>query len=141
MRILIDSNILLDVISRREPFYQAAKTIIASCWQEDLSGTITAQTVADIFYILRKDFSYSERCKILLKFCKILYVSDINNAKIFAALQNEDFTDFEDCLQAECAADINADYIVTRNTKHFAKSSVPAVTPEYFCKSVLNVSE
>ena len=74
MRVLIDSNILLDVISKREPFLKYSKAVISVCQQEVILGAITAQTVADVFYILRKEYSYDERCRLLLGFCKILQV-------------------------------------------------------------------
>ena len=133
MRVLIDSNILLDVISKREPFLKYSKAIITACQQEVILGAITAQTVADIFYILRKNYSYNERCRILLHFCDILHISSIDSEKIVLALKNRDFNDFEDCLQSECAVTFHADYIITRNVKHFTNSPVPAITPEEFC--------
>lgn len=136
MRVLIDSNILLDVISKREPFLKYSETIIAACQQEMIIGAITTQTVADVFYILRKEYSYDERCRILLRFCDILHVSSIDGEKIVLALRNRDFTDFEDCLQAECAVTFEADYIITRNVRHFLSSPIPAITPEDFCKKL-----
>ena len=132
MRVLIDSNILLDVISKREPFLKYSKAVISVCQQEVILGAITAQTVADVFYILRKEYSYDERCRLLLGFCKILHVIAVDGEKIVSALQNRDFTDFEDCLQAKCAVAFEADYIITRNVKHFEKSSITAITPEDF---------
>ena len=51
---------------------------------------------------------------------------------LLSALDNEYFSDFEDCLQEECAVAISADYIVTRNTKDFASSRVPAILPDEF---------
>ena len=133
MRVLIDSNILLDVISKREPFLKHSEAIIEACQKEMILGAITAQTVADVFYILRKDYSYNERCRLLLSFCNILHVASVDGEKIVSALKNRDFTDFEDCLQAECAVVFHADYIVTRNVKHFSKSVVAAITPEELC--------
>ena len=51
------------------------------------------------------------------------------------ALANHDFDDFEDCLQSECAIIFGADYIVTRNIRHFSGSPIPAITPNDFCKN------
>ena len=56
----------------------------------------------------------------------------IDSFKIISALDNEDFSDFEDCLLEECAVAVSADYIVTRNTKDFASSRVPAILPDEF---------
>ena len=61
-------------------------------------------------------------------------VEGIDSFKILSALDNEDFSDFEDCLQEECAVAISADYIITRNAKDFALSRVPAILPNEFLK-------
>lgn len=69
----------------------------------------------------------------------IFRISDLNLEKILSAVDNDHFTDFEDCLQEECAVNIMADYIVTRNPKDFIKSRVKVIEPEtfvnLFCKT------
>lgn len=133
MRILIDTNVLLDVVLRRPLFFQSSQAVIVACQQELLDGAVSAQTIADMFYILRKDFDATARRRTLLGFCTIFHVVSIDERKIIAALENEDFSDFEDCLQSECAEAWGADFIITRNGKHFAHSPIPAITPEEFC--------
>lgn len=64
----------------------------------------------------------------------LIYVESIDFGKIIQALKDDHFSDFEDCLQTQCALNIRADYIVTRNVKDFAASEIPAVTPEDFFK-------
>lgn len=134
MKILVDTNVLLDIVLQREPFRQSSHQVVALCQQEELEGAIAANTIADMFYILRKDFSVQERKTILLSFCEILHVIALDRCKLTAALKNEDFSDFEDCLQAECAVAFNADYIITRNTRHFQSSTIPALSPQEFCQ-------
>ena len=73
-----------------------------------------------------------ERKEALKDICQIVKVEGIDTFKILSALDNEYFNDFEDCLQEECAVAISADYIVTRNTKDFASSRVPAILPDVF---------
>ena len=73
----------------------------------------------------------------MLDICQIMDVEAIDKEKLTFALRNEDFSDFEDCLQAECAEAWGAAYIVTRNGKHFATSPIPAITPEEFCNRYL----
>ena len=75
-----------------------------------------------------------ERRVALKDFCEIVKVEGIDSFKILSALDNEDFSDFEDCLQEECAVAISADYIITRNAKDFALSRVPAILPDEFLK-------
>ena len=137
MRILIDTNVFLDALQQRGDFFFPAKTILTACRERIVQGGITAQSVADLFYILRKDYSPSERRRILLDICQIMDVESIDKEKLIFALMNERFSDFEDCLQAECAELWGAAYIITRNGKHFAPSPVPAITPEEFCSRYL----
>ena len=74
---------------------------------------------------------------IMLKnLCNIFKISDLNAKKILAALENEKFVDFEDCLQEECAVESMADYIVTRNPADFANSRVKVILPEEFLKKL-----
>lgn len=63
---------------------------------------------------------------------KFLTVVGIKHEQIVEALNRNDFKDFEDCLQDECAFDINASYIVTRNIKDYSNSKIPAIMPEQF---------
>lgn len=73
-----------------------------------------------------------ERREALKDICQIIKVEGIDSFKIISALDNEDFGDFEDCLQEECAVAISADYIVTRNVKDFVSSRIPAILPSQF---------
>lgn len=133
MRILIDTNVLLDYILLREPFTQDAQKIIDYCRQEILNGAMAAQSVADMFYILRKDIVIEQRRRILLRLCDILHVEGVDKNKLVCALENKNFTDFEDCLQTECALSFGADYIITRNVDDYVASEVPCITPKDFC--------
>lgn len=137
MRIFIDTNVMLDVIQKRKQFFQNSSNILIACRELIVEGIISPQSVPDIFYILRKDFSENERRKILLDICQFMTIETIDSEKILLALANNNFVDLEDCLQAECAVTAGANYIITRNTKHFAHSPIPAITPEDFCQNIL----
>lgn len=132
MLILIDTNVLLDVIARREPYIIFSEKVIDLCRQEIINGAIAGHSVLNAMYVLRKNFTLAERKEIFLSLCEFLYVESIDFGKIIQALKNDDFSDFEDCLQMQCALSLRADYIVTRNVKDFAASEIPAVTPEEF---------
>ena len=134
MRILIDTNILIDFVARREPFFVDALKVLELCQQEIVEGAVAAHSIVNMTYILRKNFTAEELSKILLRLCKIFQVESIDLAKLTAALNNRDFSDFEDCLQTQCALNFRADYVVTRNVKDFAASEVPAISPENFFK-------
>lgn len=129
-KILIDTNVLLDYLLEREPFFEDAKEVILSCTDGKIKGCIAAHSIPDMFFILRKDYNAKERREVLLNLCKIFDVEGIDKAKLILALTNEDFSDFEDCLQTECAKSYGADYIVTRNISDYSTSEVKAVEPK-----------
>jgi predicted nucleic acid-binding protein len=132
MRILIDTNVLLDALLGREPHFENADKILELCATRKVQGCIAAHSIPNMFYILRKDMSEADRRDVLSNFCVILSVEGVDSAKVSAVLKNSDFSDLEDCLQAECAESAAADYIVTRNVKDFKMSNVHAITPREF---------
>ncbi len=136
MRVLIDTNILIDYLSKRPLFYDDARLIIKLCMEKKMDGCIAAHSVMNAFYILRKEFTVDERRSVLISLCKILTVVGINKQKLLSALENLNFMDVEDCLQAECAKEFSADYIVTRNIKDFQSSTVKPILPDDFLKMV-----
>lgn len=103
MRILIDTNILLDYIVEREPYAEFARKIVWLCKENKLEGCIAAHSIPNIFYILRKNYSINERRELLLGICKIFNVQCLDILKIKSALKDTEFSDFEDCLQMESA--------------------------------------
>ena len=64
-RILIDTNILLDYLLTREPFYEEARGVILTCTEGEVKGCIAAHSISNMFYILRKDFDAEERREVL----------------------------------------------------------------------------
>jgi len=133
-KILIDTNVLLDYLLEREPFFEDAKEVILSCTDGKVKGCIAAHSIPNMFFILRKDYNTKERREVLFNLCKIFDVEGIDKAKLISGLTNEDFSDFEDCLQMECAKAYGADYIVTRNIADYLVSDVKAVEPKDYLK-------
>ena len=136
LRILVDTNILLDYLLCREPYDQVAREIVIACKQKQVAGCIAAHSISNLFFILRKAFSVEERRSLLHNLCELFEVESIDKVKILEALENEKFSDFEDCLQMECAKAFQADYIVTRNIDDFKGSEIPCMEPEKFCKII-----
>ena len=130
MVVLIDTDVLIDFLTDREPFSGNAKEIIQKSQSKDVSTFIAAHSITTIFYILRRIYSVPERKQRLLDLCQIVSVVEIGYKLIINTLRNYYFDDIEDCLQAECAKAINADYIVTRNIKDYCYSEIPAILPE-----------
>ena len=133
MRILIDTNVLIDAAAMRMPFYTFSEKVIDIC-HRDVEGVIAAHSIVNMAYLLRKNLTLSEFKELILSLSEFIKIESIDIEKIFRAIEDKDFKDFEDCLQLQCAIDFNADYIVTRNVADFKSSKIPAITPQDFLK-------
>ncbi len=128
MRLLIDTNIILDILMAREPYYKDSAQISKLCETSIAEGYISTLTFANLAYIMRKELN-PEKLENVLKTLSLLYrfedltATDINTA---ASLK---WDDFEDAMQASIARRIHSDYIITRNLKDFKNSEVMALTP------------
>ncbi len=127
MALLIDSNVVNDFLSVREPNYRFASSILEVCKLGEVRGYIAFHTLPTIWYTLRRN-KPSERREMLLGITGYLTVISVPHETVVEALLDMDFKDFEDCLQEKCAIAANVDYIVTENTRDFTASSIPAVT-------------
>lgn len=134
MRVIFDTNVVLDVLQNREPFVDCSAKLLKLSEAEKIRGAITANTATDIYYILNKHLRdkslVSARLQSLLS---IVSLTDVLAKDVRHALML-DMPDFEDALLAECALRTKATCIVTRDEKGFLDSSVPAMTPENFLK-------
>ncbi|MCM1048540.1 MAG: PIN domain-containing protein [Clostridiales bacterium] len=88
MTILVDTNVILDILLKREPHINAAKTIMTKCANREIVGYLAAHTIPNIFYILRKTYSLEERRNFIRNLCEIFYISELNTEKILLAVGN-----------------------------------------------------
>ena len=137
MIVLIDTNIILDILIKRMPFYESSNRVLSYCASGKLKGYIALHSISNIFYILRKYFSTDERRRLILGILDFLQITNATHEGVKRALNRNDFFDFEDCLQDECARRIFADYIIIRNISDFSKSHIPAITPADFLKDII----
>ena len=136
MKILIDTNVMLDFLTERELFFDDADKIMQMCKKKEIVGFIAAHSIMNAFYILRKEFSAQDRREILRDYIKLVTVVGIDGISIDRALQREDFSDVEDCLQDECALACGAGYIVTRNISDYKNSKIKAIAPSEFLEMI-----
>ena len=129
MKVVVDTNVILDILLRREPFFNASLNVIRNLRKEELYFSATAAT--DIFYILRKEAGIEVAKDSLGKIMQLLTCADAQQRDILNGLAS-DMPDFEDAVLDAIAARIKADYIVTKNVKDFSKSKVMAITPSDF---------
>lgn len=134
MRALIDTNVLMDYVVKREPYFAFARSIVDARRQNVFDGCVAAHSFTNMFYILRKVYDDATRRAVLLNLTELFDVGDVNKNVIVKALENQNFPDFEDCVQSEVAEKYRADYIVTRNPKDFENSRIPCISPEDFIK-------
>lgn len=128
MKVLLDTNILLDVLLARAPFVTDASAIWAACDAGDLTGCISASTLTDIFYIARRATDIPT-ARIAIGLCLATFdivPIDRQTLEQAAALSGDDF---EDNVQIACATIAGLDAIVTRNTAHFAGAALPILPP------------
>lgn len=139
MVVLVDTNVLIDFLTTREPFYKAASEVIMKCAGEEIEGHIAIHSIPNLWYILRKT-SEEKRRKWLLDICEFLQVEGVSHDDVVKAIGMKGFKDFEDCLQDRCAESIGAHYIITRNVKDYDGSTVQAVSPEEFLDAISDKS-
>ena len=129
MDLVLDNNIVIDHIDRREPLYELSRRVCLLGVVGEANTYISVNMLTDLYYLLRKDYGSQGAQDLIennLSFLQLIGISAEDAQKALAAR----WGDFEDCLVARCAEKIKADYIVTRNVKDFRSSSVEAVTPE-----------
>lgn len=128
MKVLIDTNVILDVLCSREPFLEASSLVWKHSETNRIEGYISAVSVPNIVYILRKELSPERTEQIIEQLFLIFKVADLraDDLKKAAAMKAPDF---EDSIQIVCASRIKADFIVTRNIRDFAQSKITAVKP------------
>lgn len=129
MKILIDTNIVFDVLMDRTPFREASSNVFKLCEVGKIGGYLSALSVPNIVYIMRKELDADRIREILRRLSLIFTVVDLKEDDLKKAAEL-DFGDFEDAIQSVTAKRIHADYIVTRNLKDFNGSKVTAIKPE-----------
>jgi predicted nucleic acid-binding protein len=131
MKVLIDTNVILDVLMKREPHFEYSAELLRLCGVK-ITGFITAGQTTDVFYLLRREGKDAATAKIILrKLTDNIRVIDVTAADVKNALA-DGMSDYEDALLAHRAKRQKADYIITRNEKDFKQSPVPALSPRAF---------
>lgn len=130
--IFIDTNIVLDLLEKREEFYKEVQILFSNADQlTKINIFVSALTIANTYYILRKYYTNEIVKGIVAKFKILVEVLPINDKIIELALLS-DFKDFEDALQYYTAIENNMDVIITRNKKDFNLSELPVFTAKEF---------
>lgn len=128
MRVLIDTNILLDFLLQRELFFQDAERLFQSIDSGEVIGYATATTLTDIFYIARRHTGSIEQARqavsetlTAMEICPV-------NRKVLEVAFSSGWADYEDAIQVACAVAQGLDAILTRDNQGFLNSSVPVLS-------------
>lgn len=128
MRVLIDTNIVMDVLLARRPFVESASRIFSLVEQSKIEASLCATTVTTVDYLLTQSLSRDEARQALRGLLDLFKIAPVNRSVIEKALRSK-IEDFEDAVLEQAACLVGAEAIITRNTKDFGRSSIKALDP------------
>ena len=138
MKLLIDTNVVLDVLLKREPFFKAATEVLNLAQRSDVREYVSASAITDIYYIARRQMKDHAAVKDLLKrLLMVVSVAAVSEQEIQNALSLA-WTDFEDSVQYSVALLNEMDGIVTRNPADYQGSNIQIWLPEQLLKMQTN---
>jgi predicted nucleic acid-binding protein len=129
MKVLFDTNVLIDVLAHREPFYGDSRRVVDLAASGEIEAFVGAGSIADIHYVVRKHHpNAGDALALIADLVTVVRPVDTAAADVLNAIQTGN-PDFEDAIVAETALRERTDFIVTRNKADFPKSSIPAISP------------
>jgi len=134
MKVLIDTNVALDILLNRADYTNAA-LVFSFTKQNIIESYISASAITDIFYIAHKDIGRKPAKASLKNLLQVFKPATVTANHIYEALDLE-WEDFEDSVQYVVGENFPVDYIITKNINDYASGSIPAVTPEQFIKLI-----
>ena len=135
-RALYDTNVILDVMLKREPYCFASAEALDLVAQEKIKGYISGYAVTTIAYLLQRRLGSSKSRSGLTDFLSKMVVAPVTDAVIRRALVSK-FNDFEDAVTDAVAYEARTSLIITRNIRDFSKGTIPVVLPEIFLANFL----
>lgn len=135
MRILFDTNVVLDVMLNREPHAETSAEILSRVESGDLTGCICATTVTTIHYLASRAVGSEQALVEVRKLLSLFEIASVNRVVLETAL-DLGFPDFEDAVLHEAAREVDAQGIVTRNPRHFKNATLPVYSPEELSRAL-----
>ena len=137
MKVLIDTNIALDLMTNRQDFQDDAAKVFTLCIGGLAQGFFTSNSVCDLHYVLHRHFHEEHQTRRTLEtWLNLVGILDVNEEDCHKALSSQT-ADYEDAVIQHTAKRNGCDCIVTRNLKDFAESPVPAISPRDFIELAL----
>jgi predicted nucleic acid-binding protein len=131
-KLFVDTNIVIDLLSRREPFFEEAATLFSLADKKQVELAVSSLTIANIGYTLLRQMDSNKAKAILRKLRLIVKILPLDDKIIGLALNDESFLDFEDGLQYFTAIEYGQELIITRNLRDFKNSKLPIMTAKQF---------
>ena len=128
MNVLLDTNVLIDYVGKRPPHYDEAEKVMAAGYFGDAKLWVSAQSLKDAYYVLSGYADQLRVQKALRRSLDVITLAPLTARDAERGLYLE-WDDYEDCLIGLCAESVKADYIITRDKKGFARSSIPPLSP------------
>ena len=133
-KILVDTNIILDLLAKRALFFAEAQQLFTLADKNKVKLYVSSLTIANTYYVLSQSLKIQDARKIIRKFKILVSVLAVDEKIIDLALDSE-FIDFEDAIQYYAAAENGVDLIITRNLKDFKPSIIPVLTAKDYLTS------
>ena len=127
-KVFLDTDILVDFCASRDPWFPAAARVLNLAAHNKISAMTSAAGLKDVFYFARKPEGEAKARQIIYDLMKVIQVCEVNEAMWMEALKSP-LTDTEDALQLACAIQNGAEYLITRNVKHYKKAKGITVLP------------
>jgi predicted nucleic acid-binding protein len=129
--ILIDLNILLDVLQKREPFYESSAHLLAAVESGRVKGYMAAHSITTLFYLFKKVRSAAEARAMITNLLQFIKIAPVDQGTIEQAL-NLDYDDYEDAVQMISAVQCKVSYLITRNVRDYQPALLPVLQPVEF---------
>lgn len=132
MKVLIDTNVIIDALTSREPWNESAEKIFIMAANHIIDMYITASSATDIYYLVRKYLHSTEQAKqIMKKLYSFVGILTVSEAECIDALASA-ISDYEDAVVERVSAKADIDYIITRNVKDYLQGMVKTILPNDF---------
>lgn len=131
--VFVDTDISLDLMSTRQPFYQAAAKLFTLADRKEIKVCVSSLSFSNLHYVLRSENTAAETRRILSNYRILVNILTVNEKIIDLALQSL-FKDFEDAIQYYTAVQNNVPLILTRNLKDYKQSAIPVMTADDYLK-------
>ena len=129
MKIIFDTNIILDVLLNREPFVELSANIVSSVENKNIEGYLCATTITTLDYLISKQTNCTTARTEIEKLLNIFEISEVNSKVLDMSLKSG-FKDFEDAVQYYSGECCGVNGLVTRNAKDYKQAKLPIYTPD-----------